>query len=211
HGYKAVLGMRYHTERYSIEPSFFYQHVHNYIYEAIGKRANRFHNHPSGKYPRFIFGQDNVRLTGGDLTLAVTPLSGLTFTMKGEWIYARNLTKDEWLPFMPSDRYGMSGSYQWQFGHNGKYNASVSLSGIYVTKQHRYDPDKDLVPDSPPAYTLLNGTADWSMKLPGQRELKIVVIGDNILNALYKEYTDRFRYYAHARGSNVTFRTILKF
>ncbi|WP_373728978.1 TonB-dependent receptor [Bacteroides heparinolyticus] len=211
HGYKAVLGMRYHTERYSIEPSFFYQHVHNYIYDAIGKGANRFHNHPSGKYPRFIFGQDNVRLTGGDLTLAVTPLSGLTFTMKGEWIYARNLTKDEWLPFMPSDRYGMSGSYQWQFGHNGKYNASVSLSGIYVTKQHRYDPDKDLVPDSPPAYTLLNGTADWSMKLPGQRELKIVVIGDNILNALYKEYTDRFRYYAHARGSNVTFRTILKF
>lgn len=211
HGYKAVFGTRYHTEWYSIEPSFFYQRVHNYIYDAIGKGLNRFHNHPSGKYPKFIFGQDDVMLTGGDITATVTPIAGLTITAKGEWIYARNLTQDEWLPFMPSDRYGMSGTYNWKFGREGKYNASVSLSGIYVTKQTHFDPDKDLVPDSPPAYALLNGTAEWSMRLPGQRELKLMIIGDNMLNALYKEYTDRFRYYAHARGSNVIFKTIVKF
>jgi len=58
---------------------------------------------------------------------------------------------------------------------------------------------------------LFNGTAEWSMKLSGQRELKLMMIGDNIFNTLYKEYTDRFRYYAHARGSNITFKTIVKF
>ena len=211
HGYKAVFGTRYRTDWYSIEPSFFYQHVHNYIYDAIGKGLNRFHNHPSGKYPKFIFGQDNVVLTGGDITATITPLTSLTIMAKGEWIYARNLTQKEWLPFMPSDRYGLSGSYHWTFDRMGKYNASVSLSGIYVTKKTHFDPDKDLVPDSPPAYVLFNGTAEWSMKLSGQRELKLMMIGDNIFNTLYKEYTDRFRYYAHARGSNITFKTIVKF
>ena len=29
-----------------------------------------------------------------------------------------------------------------------------------------------------------------------------MIVGENILNALYKEYTDRFRYYAHERGAN---------
>lgn len=211
HGYKAVLGTKYHTEQFAFEPSVFYQHVHNYIYDSISKGADRFHNHPSGKYPKFIFGQDDVRLYGGDVTLSLTPLAGLSFMMKGEWIFARNLTQKEWLPFMPSDRYGVSGSYRWTYGRGDKYSASFSLSGIYVTKQSRFNPDKDLTPDSPPAYALLNGTAEWSMKLPAQRELKFMVVGDNILNALYKEYTDRFRYYAHARGSNITFRTIVKF
>ena len=211
HGYKVVFGTRYRTDWYSIEPSFFYQRVHNYIYDAIGKGLNRLHNHPSGKYPKFIFVQDNVVLTGGDITATITPLTSLTIMAKGEWIYARNLTQKEWLPFMPSDRYGLSGSYHWTFDRMGKYNASVSLSGIYVTKKTHFDPDKDLVPDSPPAYVLFNGTAEWSMKLSGQRELKLMMIGDNIFNTLYKEYTDRFRYYAHARGSNITFKTIVKF
>ena len=38
-----------------------------------------------------------------------------------------------------------------------------------------------------------------------------MLVGDNILNNLYKEYTDRFRYYAHARGANVSMRLLFKF
>ena len=36
-------------------------------------------------------------------------------------------------------------------------------------------------------------------------------VGDNILNALYKEYTDRFRYYAHERGANFSLRMLFQF
>jgi putative tonB dependent receptor len=41
--------------------------------------------------------------------------------------------------------------------------------------------------------------------------LKFMIVGENILNALYKEYTDRFRYYAHERGANFSLRTLFKF
>ena len=96
-------------------------------------------------------------------------------------------------------------------GAKEKYHASLSLSGLYVTKQRRFDPDKDLVSDSPDPYFLLGGTAEFAIRLPQRREVRFMIVGENILNNLYKEYTDRFRYYAHERGVNVSLRTLIKF
>ena len=210
-GYKAVLGVRWRNEWLSIEPSAFYQGVKNYIYDSIGKGLDRFHNHPTGKYPKFVFGQDDARLLGGDMMATVSPLSGLSLSARGEWIYARNLTQNEYLPFMPSDRYGASVSYEWKMGERKQYHLQTSLSGIFVTKQTHFNPEKDLVDDTPPAYALMNATAEFTWDLPAGREFKIILIGDNILNTMYKEYTDRFRYYAHGKGANISLRTIVKF
>ena len=210
-GYKSVVGARYRNTWLSVEPSAFFQRIDSYIYDHIGTGKDRFHNHPSGKYPKFVYDQDDVRLYGGDIEATVTPVAGLTFVGKGEWMFARNITRNDWLPFMPSDRYGLSGTYSRSFSPEKKYNASLSLSGIYVTKQTRFDPDKDLVSDSPQAYFLLNGTAEFSIRLPQHRQLKLMLVGENIFNALYKEYTDRFRYYAHERGANFSIRTLFKF
>ena len=210
-GYKAVLGTKWRNTRFSVEPSAFYQRIDSYIYDHIGEGKDRFHNHPSGKYPKFIYDQDDVRLYGGDIEATYKPIEPLTLVAKAEWIFGRNLTRSGWLPFMPSDRYGLSATYSKALGARKQYVASLSLSGIYVAKQTRFDPDKDLVPDSPDGYFLLNGTADFAIKLPRGREVKFMLVGDNVLNALYKEYTDRFRYYAHERGANFSLRTLIRF
>ena len=210
-GYKAVLGTKWRNTRFSVEPSVFYQRIDSYIYDHIGEGKDRFHNHPSGKYPKFIYDQDDVRLYGGDIEATYKPIEPLTLVAKAEWIFGRNLTRSGWLPFMPSDRYGLSATYSKTLGSRKQYVASLSLSGIYVAKQTRFDPDKDLVPDSPDGYFLLNGTADFAIKLPRGREVKFMLVGDNVLNALYKEYTDRFRYYAHERGANFSLRTLIRF
>ena len=210
-GYKAVLGTKWRNTRFSVEPSVFYQRIDSYIYDHIGEGKDRFHNHPSGKYPKFIYDQDDVRLYGGDIEATYKPVEPLTLVAKAEWIFGRNLTRSGWLPFMPSDRYGLSATYSKTLGRRKQYVATASLSGIYVAKQTRFDPDKDLVPDSPPAYFLLNGTLDFAIKLPRGREVKFMLVGDNVLNALYKEYTDRFRYYAHERGANFSLRTLIRF
>ena len=187
-GYKAVLGTKWRNSRFSVEPSMFYQRIDSYIYD-----------------------QDDVRLYGGDIEATYKPVEPLTLVAKAEWIFGRNLTRSGWLPFMPSDRYGLSATYSKSLGSRKQYVASLSLSGIYVAKQTRFDPDKDLVPDSPDGYFLLNGTADFAIKLPRGREVKFMLVGDNVLNALYKEYTDRFRYYAHERGANFSLRTLVRF
>ncbi|KGF18992.1 TonB-dependent receptor [Prevotella sp. S7-1-8] len=210
-GWKSIMGARYRNTWVSVEPSMFYQRINSYIYDHIGYGVDRFHNSPSGKYAKFMYDQDDVRLCGGDIEATVTPIKGLSVVAKGEWIFARNVTRDDWLPFMPSDKYGLSANYERVFGAEKKIKASFSLSGNYVTKQNRFDPNKDLVPVSPDPYFLLGATADVAYKLPGNREIKVMLVGDNILNTLYKEYTDRFRYYAHERGMNYSLRTIIKF
>ena len=210
-GWKSILGARYRNTWVSVEPSMFYQHINSYIYDHIGYGANRFHNSPSGKYAKFMYDQDDVRLYGGDIEATVNPIKGLSIVAKGEWIFARNITRDDWLPFMPSDKYGLSANYEHVFGAEKKIKASFSLSGNYVTKQERFDPNKDLVAVSPDPYFLLGTTADVAFKLSSNREIKVMLVGDNILNTLYKEYTDRFRYYAHERGMNYSLRTIIKF
>lgn len=210
-GWKSILGARYRNTWISVEPSMFYQRINSYIYDHIGYGVDRFHNSPSGKYAKFMYDQDDVRLFGGDVEATVKPVKGLSVVAKGEWIFARNVTRDDWLPFMPSDKYGLSASYDIAFGKQKKTVASFSLSGNYVTKQNRFDPNKDLVPVSPDPYFLLGASADVTFKLPGKREVKFMLIGDNILNTLYKEYTDRFRYYAHERGMNYSLRTLIKF
>ena len=210
-GWKSVLGARYHNTWISVEPSMFYQHINSYIYDHIGFGADRFHNSPSGKYAKFMYDQDDVRLYGGDVEATVNPIKGLSIVAKGEWIFARNITRGDWLPFMPSDKYGLSASYEHTFGAAKNIKASVSLSGNYVTKQNRFDPNKDLVSVSPDPYFLLGTTADITYKFSNNREIKVMLVGDNILNTLYKEYTDRFRYYAHERGMNYSLRTIIKF
>ena len=47
--------------------------------------------------------------------------------------------------------------------------------------------------------------------LPGGRSVKLMLVADNMLNALYKEYTDRFRFFAHAMGAKYTIRTVVEF
>lgn len=210
-GYKAVLGGRYRNTWASVDATLFYQMVNSYIYDSIGQGTDRFHNHPSGKYPKFIYDQDNARFFGGDLMATFVPIEGLTINAKGEWIYARNLTHNTWLPYMPSDRYTLEASYGFSFGAEKEWNAAVSLEGLFVTQQTRFDAEKDLVPETPPAYTLFSGSAEVGYNLGNGRSVKLMVVGDNIFNNLYKEYTDRFRYYAHARGAKFSIRTIVNF
>lgn len=210
-GYKAVLGGRYRTERLSVEPSCFFQQVKNYIYDNIGTGMDRFHNHPSGKYPKFIYGQDNVRLMGADFVATYLPTKSLSLTAKGEWIFARNLSQDTWLPFMPADKYALAADYQTTWGKTAQWQASFSLEGTYVAQQTRFDATKDLVPTSPAAYFLLGTSAQISTRLNNGNVLKFLLVGENILNQLYKEYTDRFRYYAHERGVQFTCRLIYTF
>ena len=112
---------------------------------------------------------------------------------------------------MPADRYTLGAQWTRSWGSTGRWQSRLSAEGISVAKQTRFDPDKDLVSDSPDPYFLLNGTLEFGIRLPERREVKFMLVGDNILNALYKEYTDRFRYYAHERGINLSLRTLIKF
>lgn len=212
-GYKAVFAVKYQRDWLTIEPSLFYQHIDNYIYDAPNKTKgeNGIHVHWSGVYPIFAFEQDNCRFVGGDVTLTAMPTDELTLTGKGEWIRGRNITRQTWLPFMPADRYTLGAQWQRSFGAHSRWSTKLSSEGIYVTKQTRFDPEKELVSSTPDAYFLLNIQGELRYAFDQRHSLKVLLSSENTLNALYKEYSDRFRYYAHSPGRSLTLRTILYF
>ncbi len=61
---------------------------------------------------------------------------------------------------------------------------------------------EDFLPP-PRAYTLLRAILSWKTRLPGGHDLELLAGGDNLFNAAYRDYLNRFRYYADESGRNL--------
>ena len=112
---------------------------------------------------------------------------------------------------MPADRYTLGAQWTRSWGSTGRWQSRLSAEGISVAKQTRFDPEHELVSDMPAGYFLLGLQGELRYTLDTRRSLRFLLSSENTLNALYKEASDRFRYYAHAPGRSVTLRTILYF
>jgi len=106
-------------------------------------------------------------------------------------------------PFMPAPR--VSQQLKWNVDRNGRLlrNFTVGIGHIFVTKQTRFEPSQELVSTTPDAYHLFEANIGTTLKIGDQQTLGIRVSAENLLNTEYKEYTNRFRYYAHDLGRNV--------
>ena len=56
-----------------------------------------------------------------------------------------------------------------------------------------------------PAYHLFVAEVGANWVLPDGRKIKFLLTADNLFNREYREYTNRFRYYAHDLGRDVRF------
>lgn len=72
-----------------------------------------------------------------------------------------------------------------------------------MAKQTRFNPATDLIANSPEAYHLMGFDVSFSVPMREGQSLRVGLMGDNILNREYKEYTNRSRYYAHDMGRDV--------
>jgi len=161
-----------------------------------------------GAFPAFNYTQTNARIAGVDANCLIKWGANIESIGKISILRARNLTDNNWLIWMPSDKYELELLYRIQSIRH-RYYGYLSASGTYVTKQWRVPAQVDFA--LPPAgYFLLNLHASTTFKIKKQS----LEIGLNILNALnnrYRDYMDRFRYFADAMGRNVTLRLTYKF
>ena len=101
---------------------------------------------------------------------------------------------------MPGDRMEVSLRKQMK-AHGYWRELEAEVSSLIVLRQQRYPTGLDFT-DPPPGYQLLNATLSAARRL-GMHELRIGIRGSNLLNSAYRDYLDRFRYYADARGIDV--------
>jgi iron complex outermembrane receptor protein len=164
----------------------------------------------AGAFPLIEYRQTDAALNGFDVSASFTPFSKLEWTSKYSFLNARNKKTDDWLIWMPANRFTNEITYT--------LKNSKQFTNTYFSVEMQNVMEQKNVPDEsngkqdykapPPAYTLVNMNASTLVsifKVP----TTISIGARNLLNTVYRDYLNSMRYFTDEMGLNISFR--LKF
>lgn len=153
-----------------------------------------------GAFPVFNYVATDALISGLDASFDLRLVGPFTWRLRASTVHGRDLVKDEWLFQMPSDR--LENTLVYAPRTTGKWrHLEFATTSHLVLVQERIPVGVDLA-SPPPTYHLLGLSASAFRPL-GKGELRLGLRGSNLLNAAYRDYLDRFRYYADARGLEI--------
>jgi len=209
-GAKWITSLSYtHPERgIYLTADAYVQLIKNYIYDyPTGETRTLF----SGVYPIFQYTQADALFRGVDIDASLRLAQWgafaqrLSYGLRGSVVFAKELKTDRYFPFIPAPR--LSQSLEWKAQPKGLFQTlEASIGHTFVAKQTRFEPSQELVATTPDAYHLFEAAVGGTIAIAEQQTLSVRLSCENLFNQLYKEYTNRFRYYAHDLGRNVYLR-----
>lgn len=154
-----------------------------------------------GAFPVFMYVSTDAIIHGADL--------GLRYHLRGPWhwrlrasiVRGRDMGRDAWLFQMPADRAENALVFQ----HKGRgpwKRLECAVTSLLVLEQDRVPLGLDFAAP-PPAYHLIGLSASVSHQR-AKGEWRLGISAYNLLNSAYRDYLDRFRYFADARGTDIT-------
>jgi iron complex outermembrane receptor protein len=109
---------------------------------------------------------------------------------------------------MPADRY--INTLRYDFGKWGlTTNWYMNVGLLTVLKQTRTPPNSDYV-TPPPGYNLINANAGFQFPIR-KTTANIELACTNLANTVYRDYLNRYRYYADDLGRDIVLRFKLNF
>ena len=209
-GAKWITSLSYtHPERgIYLTADAYVQLIKNYIYDyPTGETRTLF----SGVYPIFQYTQADALFRGVDIDASLRLAQWgafaqrISYGLRGSVVFANELKTDRYFPFIPAPR--LSQSLEWKAQPKGLFQTlEASIGHTFVAKQTRFEPSQELVATTPDAYHLFEAAIGGTIAIAEQQTLSVRLSCENLFNQLYKEYTNRFRYYAHDLGRNVYLR-----
>ncbi|WP_449437472.1 TonB-dependent receptor domain-containing protein [Pedobacter steynii] len=203
-GYKWANSLKYYRERLNFTLDAYVQYINNYIYSEPDKT---FRQTVSGTYPIFRYKQTNASFFGTNFSGTYHLTKELSYKFNASLIRARDLSNSKFLPYVPSDRLDQHIHLNFQFKNLS--NAWIQAGHGFVRRQTRYKPESDYAPP-PGSYHLFQLSGGATVKV-SEQELGLNLSIDNLFNGLYKDYMNRYRYYTHDMGRNITLRLSYKF
>lgn len=205
-GIKWVNNLSYQQHKATINMDVYAQYIYDYIYATPHPDSVR--QTIRGTFPVYTYQQHDAFFYGLDIKAGYQFNNAWLYELAFSGTRAKNTSLNTYLPFIPADRLTQS----LQFTSNTQKWARqpyVKLSHRFVARQHRFAAAMDYTAP-PPAYHLfdLHTGASWHM---GKQQLTLTLAAENLLNKLYKDYMDTFRYFAHRMGRNLSFRIAYEF
>ncbi len=203
--YDGTLALQAKRNRWSSELTVYRTYIRDFIYlspEFPPTLTIR------GAFPTFRYHQADASMWGGDAALRFTFLR-----QGGDWDYigqasllrARNEATGGYLILMPADRFvnGVEWTLpQWK----GLTDLHLGANVQTVLKQTHAPADSLDYAPAPPGYSLVGLTAGFQWPLGEKASVQIELEAENVLNDVYRDYTNRFRYYAEDKGRNFALR-----
>ncbi len=154
-----------------------------------------------GAFPVFRYVATDAFLHGLDATIKYHITGPWSWRLRGTAVRGRDLVRDEWLFQMPADR--MENALLFERTMSGNWRAlECAATSLVVAAQERIPSGLDFA--APPGGYHLIGLSASATRTLGKGELRVGLQVYNLFNTRYRDYLDRFRYYADARGMDLT-------
>lgn len=197
---------------YNLSIEHIIEHKRFYLgYEIVAKYIDGFINLVPGKepvltirgaFPSFYFTQQNAWIYGCIYNLRYNIDSNFSLRIRGNMLNGYNAGSKNYLNQMPP----YDGRVEIQYERK---SFQIKLFGDYTLKQSRHNDSSDYLPP-PPSYFLLGLEINQSVKIK-DFEMRWAISVSNALNATYRDYLNRFRYYTDAQGRNIQLRLNIPF
>lgn len=192
-------------DRFSASASVYYNWINNFIYlnpQLPPTLTIR------GAFPTFKYTQTNATFSGIDLNARYQFFSWLEAAAKLAMVRAYDRIAKTYLVQIPADRYQLE--LTWKIPQKKRMKQSYfTINYQHVAKQWLAPQNTDFAPP-PNAYNLFGFELGTTVLL-GKQQLILGCSATNLFNTVYRDYMDRFRYYADALGTNISFRIKIPF
>lgn len=215
-GYKWINTFEIQQEDFQAEITAYVNYIENYISSQPAGITRT----PRGNFVYFIYDQNDALFWGMDVSSKWQHSQKFASNIRGSFLWAQQLNPKDYFAGQPPPRISYEFAYQpkWKILRETSFNISIDYTfeqfqhpRILTVEEFLYASrdginrfidnasDFDILAP-PPGYFLLN--ASWRSsykKFSWQLQAK------NMLNAQYRVYTDRLRYFADGLGRNVMF------
>ncbi|MCS6968458.1 MAG: TonB-dependent receptor [Cytophagales bacterium] len=195
---KWTVGIHAKTSTATLEVTGFAQYIGNYIYLAPQGETRLTIR---GAFPVFHFEQTQAALWGSDILLHWQPFQVWSVLLKGAITRAKDLTNNAFLPWIPPEQLSISLQGHIPLPAQSRWkNGYIALTNLLVARQWRTPPERDF---APPPHGYWVSTLDAGVCY--RKEKNTLFIGltvYNLANTTYRDYMNRFRYFADEQGRN---------
>jgi iron complex outermembrane recepter protein len=218
HALKWVTTYRFQKSRWQAEVTGYINYIFNYVFlkpRGITETGR-------GPMPYYWYTQTDASFTGVDASAQYELSSKFSIRTSASLLRAKDVTQNDFLIFIPSNRYDVSLRYE-RKANQKTFFAQAKLK--YVARQKRAprtvapgkiveaneqgidlfanDPRNFDFVAAPSGYALLSVSTGYSVPFHNTK-LDFRLSADNLTNTRYREYTNRMRYFANDTGRNIS-------
>jgi iron complex outermembrane receptor protein len=194
-----------HQQKMALEVLVYANRIQNFIY--LQPRPDQPVLTIAGAFPLMQYMQTDALLQGSDISFRTTPLTRWETTSKCSFLQAKNLTTNDWLVWMPANRFSQEIMYRFRDGKKIKH-AYISTELSHVMRQYN-TPDESLGKQDykapPAAYTRVDLQASLTLSV-WSKPLVVSLGVRNLLDTAYRDYLNSMRYFTDEMGRNISIR-----